>query len=37
MMCLDWGEIQIWVGILLGASITLAIVVGYQEFMRWRR
>jgi len=37
MMCLDFHDLQIWAGILLGVSITLAIVVGYQEFMRRRR
>jgi len=37
MVCLDWGEIQIWVGILLGVSITLAVLVGHHEYRRWRR
>jgi len=33
MICLDFHEFQIWVGMLLGASATLAIVVGY---LGWR-
>jgi len=36
MMCLDFGELQIWAGILMGALATLAIVL-FRAAYRMRK
>lgn len=38
MMCLDWGEFQVWAGILMGSLATVAIVLfraAYRMRKKW--